>query len=81
MLLLLACAPDVLADDSAAPDSAHGPVTVLTGGTVVGVGRVDVTLRDGRILAVGKGLPGKVVDVRGAWIVPAAIDKIGRAHV
>lgn len=75
MLLLLACAPPaVLADDSAPTTDGHGAPVVLHGGTVVGLGRVDVTLRDGRIVKVGAAGPGRVVDVTGRWIVPAVID-------
>jgi imidazolonepropionase-like amidohydrolase len=66
-------------------DAAETPVAepapgawVLAGGDVVGVGRVDVEIRDGQIAAVGvvdATLPR--VDAAGRWIVPSFID----AHV
>ncbi|MES2643833.1 MAG: amidohydrolase family protein [Myxococcota bacterium] len=55
-----------------APASAH---FVLAGGTVVGVGRADVEIDQGRIVSVGvapAGVP--TVDVTGAWLTPAVID-------
>lgn len=62
LLSLVACA--------SVPD----PV-VLRGGIVVGVGRADVHVAGGRIVAVGEvsaDLP--TVDVTGRWLVPAFID-------
>ena len=62
LLSLVACA--------AGPD----PV-VLRGGIVVGVGRADVHVADGRVVAVGDvTADAKSVDVSGKWLVPAFID-------
>lgn len=48
---------------------------VVRGAEVVGVGVVDVEVRDGVIAAIGTGGPGlPVVAATGRWIVPAAID-------
>ena len=48
---------------------------VLAGGTVVGVGRADVEIDAGRIVAIGAvSTDAPVVDVTGRWLAPAAID-------
>jgi imidazolonepropionase-like amidohydrolase len=50
---------------------------VLTGGTVVGLGRADLEVRDGIIVTAGTFvIPDGVatIDVTGAWLAPAAID-------
>ncbi len=47
----------------------------LVGGTVVGVGRVDVTIRDAQVEAVGAAAEGvERVDVSGRFLAPAFID-------
>lgn len=47
----------------------------LVGGTVVGVGRADVEVADGRIVSVGVAPEGvTAIDVSGMWLAPAAID-------
>jgi imidazolonepropionase-like amidohydrolase len=56
---------------------AEGPSdAVLRGGTVVGLGKLDVALRNGKIAemgpGVGAGLP--VVDITGSFVVPAFVD-------
>ncbi len=53
---------------------------VLAGGTVVGVGRADVVVDQGRIVSVGPAPEGgfgadvAIVDVTGAWLAPAVVD-------
>src|SRR6187455_1544925 len=55
--------------------AAASDAVVLRGGIVVGVGRADVQVSDGRVVAVGEiaaDLPS--VDVSGRWLVPAFVD-------
>jgi imidazolonepropionase-like amidohydrolase len=67
--LLLGCASEA-SDSNALPDA-----YVLTGGTVVGHGRADVEVSDGRIVAVGTGSPtAERIDVSGRFLVPAFVD-------
>ena len=47
---------------------------VIAGGRVVGVGDVDVGVRDGRIAAVGPRLDGPAVDATGLLVVPGLVD-------
>ena len=71
-------ASDSSATDSSGADSAIGTTTGhfrLHGGTVVGLGTVDVEFDGARITAVGASATGgDVIDVTGRWIVPAFID-------
>jgi len=52
---------------------------VIRGGEVLGAGLTDVAIADGRIAAVGPGLPGgaEELDARGLLVLPGAVD----AHV
>lgn len=60
------------------PDSVASPTSghfALVGGTVVGVGLADVTIRDGKIEAVGEAAAEvEHVDATGRFLVPAFID-------
>jgi len=50
---------------------------LLTGGEIFGVGPADLAVRDGRIAAVGPGLPGaarETVEVAGRLVTPGLID-------
>jgi imidazolonepropionase-like amidohydrolase len=67
--LFLGCASEA-SDSSARPDS-----YVLTGGTVVGRGRMDVEVSDGKIVALGTASPtAERIDVSGRFLAPAFID-------
>lgn len=54
--------------------------TLLTGGTVVASSETiaaDILLKDGKVAALGRGLPrdgAKVVDVSGCWVLPGMVD-------
>jgi imidazolonepropionase-like amidohydrolase len=57
-----------------APSTIESDV-VLAGGTVVGQGRLDVEIKDGRIVAVGKAAETATrIDVTGRFLTPAFID-------
>ena len=67
--LFLGCASE--ASDSAALPNAYA----LTGGTVVGHGRADVEVADGRIVAVGTvSQTAERIDVSGRFLAPALVD-------
>ena len=67
--LFLGCASEA-SDSSARPDS-----YVLSGGTVVGHGRADVEVADGRIVGVGTvSSTAEQIDVSGRFLAPAFVD-------
>ena len=68
--LFLGCASEA-SDSSALPDA-----YVLTGGTVLGQGRADVEVADGRIVALGTGSPDRRADwtFLGRFLAPAFVD-------
>jgi hypothetical protein len=69
-----ALAPEVEASDG--PERVEPDAFVLRGAEIVGLGRVDVEIRGGRIAALGEvdgdGL--REVDARGRFVVPAFVD-------
>jgi imidazolonepropionase-like amidohydrolase len=84
LLFLAACSGGGRRGQSAEPapgELSSRPISssfALVGGTVVGQGRADVTIRDGRVAAVGASAgDAELVDVSGRFLVPAFID----AHV
>ena len=67
--LFLGCASEA-SDSSPTPDA-----YVVTGGTVVGHGRADVEVADGRIVGLGTVAPtGERIDVSGRFLAPAFVD-------
>ena len=62
--------------DVPSPQRTTPAAVVLRGAEIVGIGRADLEIRDGRIAAIGdvadRGLP--EVDVRGRFIAPAFVD-------
>jgi imidazolonepropionase-like amidohydrolase len=82
--LAVSVGPALAADDPypSTYQARPGPATIIRNATVLdGTGRriddADVLMRDGRIVAVGKGLDAGdavVVDARGRWVTPGLID-------
>lgn len=78
--MALACssgrAPEPVATLAASePAPAEPTHFALRGATLLGVGRVDLEVRDGIVAAIGAVAPElPEVDLAGRWIVPAAID-------
>src|SRR3954464_14430808 len=84
LLLLTACSSGAPGSGGAGPGAKTVPASVasptsghfaLVGGTVVGVGLADVTIRDGKIETVGEAAAEvEHVDATGRFLVPAFID-------